>query len=211
MLHDCGMPPVILAAPASTAASSVSLARCEYRSVDLPKTAAQKARAAAEVQAKRMVQQNPTRRHLADRFEELVTAYNANSMDVERFFEELKKLIADMDEEGRRAAREEISEEELTIFDLLTKPEPKLTRAQEQSVKAVARQLHAKLRELVQVRDWQRAPQPRAEVKSAIRFGLDQLPQEPYPESLWREKVETVWQHIFSSYPSPPTDFRAAA
>jgi type I restriction enzyme R subunit len=176
-----------------------------------PKTAAQKARVAAEEKVEQMVRQNPTRRHLAERLEELVTAYNANSIDAEHFFEELKKLIADMDEEGRRGAREELTEEELAIFDLLTRPEPKLTKADEQSVKAVARQLHEHLAELVKVRDWQLAPQPRAEVKSAIRFDLNQLPQEPYPEALWNEKVDTVWQHVFQTYRSPPPTFRAAA
>jgi type I restriction enzyme R subunit len=176
-----------------------------------PKTAAEKARTATEERVRKMVAQNPTRKHLADRLEELVTAYNANSIDAQRFFEELKKLIDDMDEEGQRAAREELSEEELAIFDLLTRPEPKLSKAEEQAVKAVARQLHARLAELVTVRDWQQAPQPRAEVKSAIRFGLDQLPQEPYPEQLWNEKVDTVWQHVFTTYRSPPPDFRAAA
>jgi type I restriction enzyme R subunit len=141
----------------------------------------------------------------------LVTAYNANSIDAERFFKELKKLIDDMDEEGRRAAREELTEDELAIFDLLTRPEPKLTKAEEQCVKAVARQLHEHLAELVKVRDWQLAPQPRAEVKSAIRFDLNQLPQEPYPDALWNEKVDTVWQHVFQTYRSPPPGFRAAA
>ena len=33
-------------------------------------------------------------------------------------------LIAEMDEEERRAAREGLSEYELAIFDLLTKPKP---------------------------------------------------------------------------------------
>jgi hypothetical protein len=46
--------------------------------------------------------------------------------DAERFFEELKKLIGDMNDEERRAAREELTEEELAIFDLLTRPEARL-------------------------------------------------------------------------------------
>src|SRR6478672_13166487 len=37
-----------------------------------------------------------------------------------------KQLIAEMEEEERRAAREGLTEEELAIFDLLTKPEPRL-------------------------------------------------------------------------------------
>jgi hypothetical protein len=46
---------------------------------------------------------------------------------------------------------------------------------------------------------------------AGARFGLDQLPQQPYPEALWNEKVDAVWQHVFQTYRSPPPDFRAAA
>jgi type I restriction enzyme R subunit len=176
-----------------------------------PKTAAERARTAAEQQAYRLVAQNPTRKHLAERLEELVTRYNANSIDAERFFEELKKLVDEMDDEERRAAREELTEQELAIFDLLTRPEPPLTKAEQMAVKAVARELHTKLSELAQVRDWQLAPQPRAEVRSAIRFELNRLPEHPYPEHLWNEKVDAVWQHVFQTYRSAGSGVRAAA
>ena len=56
-----------------------------------------------------------------------------------------------MDEEERRAAREGLTEDELAIFDLLTKPEPKLTKAQEIEVKKVARELLEKLQEQLAV------------------------------------------------------------
>ena len=70
---------------------------------------------------------------------------------MEAFFEALKKLIAEMEEEERRAAREGLTEEELAIFDLLTKPEPKLTKAQEVEVKKVARELLEKLQDQLAV------------------------------------------------------------
>lgn len=52
------------------------------------------------------------------------------------------------------AVRENLSEEELAIFDLLTTPEPKLTMAQEVEVMAIARQLLEKLHELIEAVDW---------------------------------------------------------
>jgi type I restriction enzyme, R subunit len=78
-------------------------------------------------------------------------------------------------------------------------------------VKAIAQKLHGKLSELVRLRDWQLSPQPRAEVRSVIRFELNQLPEHPYPEPLWNEKVDAVWQHVFQTYQSPPGGFKAAA
>jgi len=71
-----------------------------------------------------------------------------------------------MEEEERRAAREGLTEEELVIFDLLTKPEPKLTKAQEAEVKKVARDLLVKLQDQLDVFDWRARQQTRAAVQS---------------------------------------------
>lgn len=57
-------------------------------------------------------------------------------------------------EEERRAAREGLSEDELAVFDLLTKLEPKLTKAQEAAVKKVARELLERLQDLLAVEEW---------------------------------------------------------
>jgi type I restriction enzyme R subunit len=37
-------------------------------------------------------------------------------------------------------------------------------------------------------------------VHSTIRFKLNELPEEPYPEPLWNGKAEAVWQFVFSRY-----------
>jgi type I restriction enzyme R subunit len=165
-----------------------------------PKTANEQLKSATGRRVRDMVTKNPTRLHLVDKFEKLVDAYNLGTLDTEAFFEALKRLIAEMDEEERRAAREGLSEDELAIFDLLTKPEPKLTKAQEVEVKKVARELLEKLQAQLQVRQWQLRPQPRAAVHSTIRFTLNELPEDPYPEPMWNEKVEAVWQFVFNRY-----------
>src|SRR6266436_5582453 len=94
-----------------------------------------------------MAARNPTRVHLVEKLEKLVEAYNLGTLEAEAFFDALKRLIAQMEEEERRAAREGLTEEELAIFDLLTQPEPKLTKAQEAEVKKVARELFQRLRQ----------------------------------------------------------------
>lgn len=161
-----------------------------------PRTAAEQLRSTAETKAHEMAIQNPTRVHLVEKLEKLVETYNLGSLDVEAFFQALKALIAQMEEEERRAAREGLSEEQLTIFDLLTRPEPKLTKAQEAEVKKVARELLEKLQEL-RVDHWRQNQQTRAAVQSEIRFKLNELPDEPYPQDLWEEKVEAVWQFVY--------------
>ena len=163
-----------------------------------PNTAAQKLRSEAEAKAHDMVARNPTRIHLVEKLEELVETYNLGTLDVATFFEALKNLIAVMEDEERRAAREGLTDDELAIFDLLTKPEPKLTKAQETEVKKVARELLAKLQEQLAVAEWQTRQQTRATVQSTIRFTLNELPEEPYPEPVWNEKVDAVWAFIFA-------------
>jgi type I restriction enzyme, R subunit len=139
-----------------------------------------------------MAARNPTRVHLIEKLEKLVETYNLGTLDVEAFFEALKKLIAEMEEEERRAAREGLTEDELAIFDLLTRPEPKLTKAQEIEVKKVARDLLLKLQDHLTVFQWQARQQTRAAVQSTIRFTLNELPEEPYPEQVWNKKVDAV-------------------
>jgi type I restriction enzyme R subunit len=162
-----------------------------------PRTATEQLRSEVETKAHEMTARNPTRVHLVEKLEKLVQAYNLGTVQVEAFFEALKALTAEMDEEERRAARENLSEDELAIFDLLTKPEPKLTKAQELEVKRVARDLLEKLQDQLAIVHWRSNQQTRAAVHSTIRFALDQLPQEPYPESVWNEKVDRVWAFIF--------------
>jgi type I restriction enzyme R subunit len=163
-----------------------------------PRTAAEKLRTETEAKAHNMAARNPTRVHLVEKLEKLVEAYNLGTVDVEAFFEALKALVAEMEKEERRAAREHLTEDELAIFDLLTKPEPKLTKAQEVEVKKVARELLEKLQEQLAVAEWQSKQQTRAAVESTIRFTLNELPEEPYPEPIWKEKVGAVWGFIFA-------------
>jgi len=165
-----------------------------------PKVAAQRLREEAEEQARNMAEQNPTRVELVERLEKLVAEYNAGSIDAERFFEALKVFVAGLNQEQQRAAREGLTEEELAIFDLLTTPEPKLTKAQETEVKQVARQVLEKLHDLVDAVDWVRGQETRGAVWTAIRQRLNELPEAPYPEALWNTKVDQVWDFVLQRY-----------
>jgi type I restriction enzyme R subunit len=50
---------------------------------------------------------------------------------------------------------------------------------------------------------WRDFQQTRAAVLSDIRVTLNELPEEPYPDALWKQKVDNVWQFVFSRYPGP--------
>jgi type I restriction enzyme R subunit len=169
-----------------------------------PKVTVERMREEAEEQVQNMAQANPTRIPLVERLEKLVAEYNSGAIDPERFFEALQAFIAGLNQEQQRAAREELSEEELAIFDLLTTPEPKLTKAQEAEVKAVARRLLERLHELISAVNWTGNQQSRGAVWSEIRQKLNDLPEDPYPQDLWDAKVDQVWDFVLTRYAAAP-------
>ena len=165
--------------------------------VKAPRTAVEQLRAKAADAVQAMAAQNPSRVDLIEKLEQLVDAYNAATTDVEATFEKLKAFVRSLDAEQGRAAREALSEDELAIYDLLTRPEPKLTRAQDAEVKKVARKLLASLHDKVAVFEWRRRQQTRGDVRWTIEEVLNELPEEPYPKELWDLKVEEAWQFVF--------------
>ena len=108
-------------------------------------------------------------------------------MDIEQLFEELMRFVGNLDDEERRHVREALTEEELTMFDILTKPEPQLTKSQKVEVKKIARELLAKLKHEKLILDWRNKEMAKAGVRETIREELDALP-DVYDRRLWEEK-----------------------
>ena len=165
-------------------------------------------RAKVEQKLGEMIRRNPTRADLLEKFQSMIAEYNAGSASVEQLFEQLLDFIRSISEEEQRADREGLDEEELAIFDLLTKPEPNLTRAQEILVKGVARALLAKLKRAKLILDWRLKENAKADVRQTIREEYDDLP-EVYDQRIWEDKVERTFQFMFERYPgesaTPPT------
>jgi type I restriction enzyme R subunit len=143
---------------------------------------------------------NPTRYDLVERIEELIAAYNASSLNIDEYLRRLVELSKSLTEEEQRAVTEGLSEEELAVFDLLTKPEPALTDAERDQVKAGAKRLLADLHDKL-VLDWRRKAATAADVRASIKRLLDaDLPAEPYPPAMFDAKVQAVFDHIATAY-----------
>lgn len=67
-------------------------------------------------------------------------------------------------------------------------------------VKKVARDLLKKLQDVTSVFQWRQRQQSRAVVRSSIEVVLNTLPEEPYTEAIWHEKVDTTWQFVLTRY-----------
>ncbi|MGH7107640.1 MAG: type I restriction enzyme endonuclease domain-containing protein, partial [Acetobacteraceae bacterium] len=143
---------------------------------------------------------NPTRYDLVQRIEDLIAEYNAGSINIDEYLRRLIELSKTLTDEEQRAAREDLTEEELAIFDLLTKPDPVLTDDERAIVKASAKRLLTHLHEKL-VLDWRRKAATTADVRSTIRRMLDEdLPADPYPPEVFDGKVQTVFDHILTAY-----------
>ena len=163
------------------------------------RTAAKAIQRDIEARLDEAVRKNPTRRDLAERFRQLIDEYNAGTHNLEELLRRLKAINDELTAEEQRAVREDLSEAELAIYDLLTKPEPDLTRAQAVEVKVAAKKLLDHIADKL-VLDWKRKQQTRSAVKVAVRKVLDNDLPDVYERELFERKVNAVYEHIFTSY-----------
>ena len=145
------------------------------------------------------VRKNPMRLDLAERFRQLIDDYNAGTHNLEEFLRRLKAINEELSDEEQRAVREDLTEAELAIFDLLTKPEPDLTESEARKVKGAARKLLAHVADKL-VLDWKKQQQTRSAVEVAIKKVLDDELPEVYEPKLFNTKVGSVFDHIYASY-----------
>jgi type I restriction enzyme, R subunit len=146
-----------------------------------------------------MLHLNRSRIDYLAKFQQMIDEYNAGSLNVEEFFEQLVAFARELDAEDKRGIGEQLSEEELALFDLLTKPEPNLTRQEQQAVKTVARELLQTLKREKLVLDWRRRQATRAAVEVCIQDMLDRLPP-AYSPAIYQQKCGLVYQHVYDSY-----------
>jgi type I restriction enzyme R subunit len=156
-------------------------------------------KAAIAAKLEKLVRLNRTRTDFAEKFEELIESYNNGSRNIEQLFEELLMLSNSLDQEQERHVREHLSEEELVIFDILTRPAPKLTTAERDEVKKVARDLLARLKGLL-VLNWRQKAAARSRLKLVIEDSLDTLPA-AYDRPLFAQKCSALFEHMYESYP----------
>jgi type I restriction enzyme R subunit len=160
-------------------------------------------KAAIRVQLEKLIRLNKTRADFAEKFEELIESYNAGSRNIEELFEELLKLSRSLSEEQERHVRENMTEEELVIFDILTRPAPELTTEERTEVKKVARELLTKLKQLL-VLNWRQKSTARSQLKLTIEDVLDSGLPRVYSPDLYRQKCSAVFEHVYENYPDPP-------
>ena len=167
-------------------------------------------KAAIRAQLEKLIRLNKTRADFREKFEELIESYNAGSRNIEELFEELLKLSRSLSEEQQRHVRENMTEEELVIFDILTRPAPELSTDERAEVKKVARELLDRLKALL-VLNWRQKSTARSQLKLTIEDILDTGLPPGYSPELYQQKCSALFEHVYESYPERGTGIYATA
>jgi len=144
-----------------------------------------------------MLRKNITRADFAERFRKIIDEYNAGGSQTDDFYEKLLKYMEELRAEEERHVKEELSEEELEIFDLLRKD--KLTKDEEKRVKLAAKELYNTLcsrKSELFVVGWQNDAQPKERVHSVVIDCLNNVLPSSYDRDLFEAKSNCVYQHI---------------
>ncbi len=144
-----------------------------------------------------MLRRNITRTKFAERFRNIIDEYNAGGSQNDDFYEKLLDLMEQLRDEEERHIKEELSEVELEMFDLLKKEQ--LTIDEEKRVKLAAKELYhtlTKKRNDLFVVGWQNDSQPKEKVKSEIVSVLNEFLPESYDREIFLKKSNIIFDHI---------------
>ena len=150
----------------------------------------------------RLVAANPNRRDYYERYRQIIEVYNSGKdrTNIEKTFEALIQLVKELTEEESRYIREGFTtDDELAIFDLLTKGNP--NKADIKKVKATATEMYTKITEAISRMDhWTDKDETTAEIQNLIR---DILWRE-LPESYDEQQIEVcrgdVFEYVYTRF-----------
>ncbi len=168
-------------------------------STEHKRTEAEKLRGALNRKLIDLIRLNKSRMDFREKFEQMIEEYNNTGND-DDFLEQLFGFTEEIQEESQRADAEGLSEEELAIVDILTKPNPSLTLIEREEVKTSAQRLLDKLKRDNLVLDWRKQQQLCAQAKHTVQTVLDEGLPDCYTEELFGQKSEAVYLHVYDSY-----------
>lgn len=152
-----------------------------------------------------MLKENPLRIDYYERYQEIVNEYNKDNTKAEIavIFENLMKLVSELDEEQKRYITEGFdSDEELTIFDLLSR-DTALSKEEIKHIKKLAQVMLTKIKTKIHELDHWR---DKEETQSIINVLIRDLLWADLPDSYDDVAVENyrqqIFNYIYQAYPA---------
>jgi type I restriction enzyme, R subunit len=165
-------------------------------------TAIARARSALTNKINEMVRRNHSRVDFQDRLQRIVDEYNAGNANADIVLAQLAMLIEEVAEEDQRYVREQLTEEELALFDILIAGDGELPDNERAQVRQVARDLLKQLKATRLVLDWRKKRQAMATVRLDIRDILNQKLPGSYSPDEREATAQAIFQHIYDQYQS---------
>lgn len=156
-------------------------------------------KAAIRAELDKLICLNRSRTDFLAKFEELIEYYNAGSRNIDELFQQLLNLSRNLNDEQERHVRENLTEAQLTVFDILVRPGPEMSPVERNEVKKVAKTLLERLEGLL-VLDWRKRGDARARVKLAIEDTLDSGLPPGYTPELYQGKCAALFEHVYENY-----------
>ena len=193
------------------------LLKREFAKSSTKKVQVQDVKQAIAQRLEKLLQQNPQspqRRSLYDRYQEIVSNYNKETdrVTIEQTFEELLRLVDDLNEEERRHLREGLTEPDLALFDILCNYKAgDLKPATRDRLKQVAKSLLEKLKQrIAAIENWKGTTTTKAQVEILIRDHLYEdetgLPADDFDEEDVHKLTDVIFLHV---YQHPLNDYAA--
>ena len=176
--------------------------KAEFQQTKLKNIVAMNLMEKIEERLKQMVDENPTRVELYERYQEIVQDYNKDkdAAEIQKVMDDLFATYDSLDEEAKRFQREGLdNQQQLAVFDLLQKDA--LKPKEREAIKNVAVELLAKLQGgnllLGHWRDMA-ATQARLRLEIENHLWANDLSDMGYSEDDIADKVQAVFTHLFS-------------
>ena len=153
----------------------------------------------------RMMKNNPLRIDYYERYQEIVNDYNKDNKkdEIAIVFENLMKLINELDEEQKRYIKEGFdSDEELSIYDLLISGQT-LSKDEINKVKKLSQEMLGKIKARIHELDHWR---DKEETQSIISVLIRDLLWANLPESYSDNEIaiykQTLYEYVYNTYPA---------
>ena len=159
-----------------------------------------KVRLANKVQM--MVQKNPNAVDYKEKFEKLIAEYNEGLLSEGEIFEALRKFNDELLKEEVRHKDLGLSEEELTVFDMINSHDKKYSKEEIELFKKTARELVEKLKADALYIDWKKHQPGRANARVIMEDILEDTVNEIIPKKNQREIKQQIFQFVYQSYNS---------
>ena len=157
----------------------------------------------------RLLDQNTLRIDFYKRYQEIIDDYNQGKeyRSIKETFDALVVLMGDLSEEARRTERENLDEDELTVFDMLAR-DKKITDKEKAEVKTTARGLLERLKSNeFKVDRWAEKTQ----TASAVRKVIEDYLFEKLPSPSYDEVISIKSNILFNDFIERYADYRGNA